>query len=481
MMRRFLLTAAAAFALAACCPSNVEISGGPAPVCPDVAEVTVPCNMVPLHFEVPGAGRLSVVYEAGGRSVKADGCLSAGAWKRLVRSASDGVVRVCVRARLDDGWKAWEPFNIYVSTDEIDPYVSYRLIEPGYEKWFEMGIYQRCLESWRETAILKNSQMKYGCINCHSYADRDPSRMLFHSRVECGGTYIVQDGSVEKLNTKTPETISALVYPQWHPSGRFVAFSNNLTKQNFHTTDPNRIEVFDSASDVVVYDVERKEIFSCPLLKAGTSFETFPTFSPDGRTLYFCTADSLAVPQRYSEVKYSLCSIAFDPSTRTFGSRVDTLYNARTGGRSASFPRVSPDGRFLMFTLSSYGNFSIWHKDADLAMICTDAGELRSVQLLNSGDVESYHCWSGNGRWVVFSSRRGDKLYTRLYVAHMDEDGVPSKPFLLPQKRTDHDADLMKSYNIPEFTSGPVRASGYKISRVARTGGGTDIKFVDLH
>ena len=88
-------------------------------------------------------------------------------------------------------------------------------------------------------------------------------------------------------------------------------------------------------------------------------FETFPTFSPDGKTLYFCTAEARPIPQEYSEVKYNLCSVSFDPVTRAFGAQVDTLYNAKSGGMSASFPRVSPDGRYLLYTLSGYGNFSI--------------------------------------------------------------------------------------------------------------------------
>ena len=243
--------------------------------------------------------------------------------------------------------------------------------------------------------------------------------------------------------------------------------------------DPNRIEVFDSASDVVVYDVEKYEIVSSPLLKAGSSFETFPTFSPDGRKLYFCTADSLAVPAEYDKVKYNVCVIDFDPDTRSFGSAVDTLYNARKGGLSASFPRVSPDGRFLLYTLSGYGNFSIWHKDADLAMASLSDGSAVDVKALNSADVESYHAWSGSGRWVVFSSRRDDKLYTRLYIAHIDENGVASKPFVVPQKSPWHDADLLKSYNIPEFIEGRVRTSAYRISRVAKKDPGIDLTFAD--
>lgn len=182
----------------------------------------------------------------------------------------------------------------------------------------------------------------YGCMNCHSFCGQNPEKMLFHLRSDYGGTYIIEEGQIKKLNTKTPQTISALVYPSWHPSGNFVAFSVNDTKQMFHTTDPNRVEVMDYASDVVIYDVKRKQIVSSPLLSSATAFETFPTFSPDGRTLYFCSADSVSIPGKYDQVKYSLCSIGFDADTRSFGSKADTLYNARRAGKASLSPAYRP-------------------------------------------------------------------------------------------------------------------------------------------
>lgn len=145
----------------------------------------------------------------------------------------------------------------------------------------------------------------------------------------------------------------------------------------------------------------------------------------------FCSAQAKEIPKDFKSVKYSLCSISFDPETRRFGHQVDTLYSSEqatvqiTGAehKSASFPRVSPDGKQLVFTLSEYGNFSIWHKDADLYRIDLDSGVMHRMDEVNSNDVESYHSWSSNSRWLVFSSRRIDGLYTRPYLVHIDENG----------------------------------------------------------
>lgn len=291
------------------------------------------------------------------------------------------------------------------------------------------------------------------------------------------GTMMIDGDKVEKLNTKTEQTISSLVYPSWHPSGKYVAFSVNDTKQSFHTNNKNRVEVFDLASDVVVYDVEKHEIVTTPTLFSQRAFETFPTFSADGKTLYFCSAVAAPMPLNYEEVKYSLCSLSFDPEKRTFGQTVDTLYNASTEGQSVSFPRVSPDGKYLLYTLSGYGNFSIWHKDADLYMINLADKSAKCLDAVNSDDVESYHSWSSNSRWFVFSSRRIDGLYTRPYIAYVDKSGNVCKPFLLPQKDVDFYHRFMKSYNIPEFITDKISFRSREIALKAQKDKGLDVKF----
>mgnify|MGYP001516765639 FL=1 len=86
------------------------------------------------------------------------------------------------------------------------------------------------------------------------------------------------------------------------------------------------------------------------------------------------------MPVRYKDVKYSLCSIAFHPEDGTFGDRIDTLISARTLDKSISFPKPSFDGKYLMFTLSDYGNFSIWHKEADLWLLDLKTGTYRNLE-----------------------------------------------------------------------------------------------------
>ena len=119
---------------------------------------------------------------------------------------------------------------------------------------------------------------------------------------------------------------------------------------------------------------------------------------------------------------------------------------------SISLPRVSPDGRWLMFAMANYGVFHIWHEDSDLYLLDLQDGSWRALDEINSTLPESYHSWSSTGEWVAFTSRRDDAHYTRVYFAHHNGDGTFSKPFALPMKNPRWSTFFMYSFNVPEFT-----------------------------
>ena len=77
----------------------------------------------------------------------------------------------------------------------------------------------------------------------------------------------------------------------------------------------------------------------------------------------------------------------------------------------------------------------------------------------------------------LFSSRRMDGLYTRPFIAYIDEKGQACKPFLLPQKDTDFYFRFMKSYNIPEFITGEVKRQGRTLAVKAKEDKGIDVRF----
>ena len=260
---------------------------------PDYADVTIPPHIAPLRFRLsePGDEAIAVLSCGNEKMITAastDGqfLFPEKEWNKLLDKAIGKDIDVKVYRREKNEWQSYPTFLWHVSADPIDEYLVYRLIEPGYELWNKMGIYQRHITDYEQTPIIENSLTNHNCMNCHSFCRQDPEKMLFHMRAELPGTYIINGKSVEKLDTKAGEKVQSLVYPSWHPSGNFVAFSVNNTRQAFHMNDKNRIEVYDLSSDVVVYDVNKHEVVTDSLIFSDKAFETFPTFSPDGKTMY---------------------------------------------------------------------------------------------------------------------------------------------------------------------------------------------------
>ena len=301
---------------------------------------------------------------------------------------------------------------------------------------------------------MENQLLKNNCVNCHSFNQNNPEKFLLHIRGSMGGTYFVDGKKIVKTDLKTKEMTSGAVYPSWHPGGRFVAFSSNNIVQSFHAAPEANIEVTDLASSLVIYDTEKNEMSSITEIDTVKYMETFPEWSPDGKYLYYCRAKQVIDSSDFKNIKYNLVRKSFDQESRSFG-KTEVVFNALAINKSVSFPRISPDGQFLVFTLHDYGNFSIWNKEADLYLLNLQDGRTDKMSI-NSNETESYHSWSSNGKWLVFSSKRGDGLTARPYFAYFDSPDQVGKPFVLPQKDPTLYKRLVKTFNKPEFVIGKI-------------------------
>ena len=454
---------------------------------PDYLGVTVPVNIAPLNFCMADETALlvdAVITDRNGNTLHSQGEESVDFdiddWHELLDKSRGDSLSVTVSAKYEDGWHTYSPFPVYVSPDSIDYGICYRLIEPGYEVWSKMGIYERDLSSFSERPLIENTQFG-GCVNCHSFNRGNPAALSLHIRGDHGATLLRKsDGSMAAYDTKTDQTIGLCVYPYWHPSGKYIAYSTNTTRQLFHAADSNRVEVFDEASDLQVYDVTKNELILSPLLRQEEVYETYPVFSADGRSLYFCAARHPSPitqhptpntqhpsPTTLDSIRYNLCRIDFNPATGDFGTRIDTIVNAEAQNKSVSFPRPSYDGRFLCYTLSDYGQFSIWHHEADLYLLDLSTGESRAMTKANSSDTESFHNWSTNSRWLVLSSRRDDGLFTRPYFCHVDARGNVGKAFMLPQRNPRrYYRERFLSFNVPDFIIAPTNFDSHEAARL---------------
>lgn len=467
MKKSVFLLGVALCGLSACTQYHQpDVQHGQQPVIfPDYADVTFPVNIAPPNFMVQeegeayqveigktGASR-EILIESNHSTIR----IPERKWKSLLQEAAGGNIYFRVSVRRAGKWELYADITDSISKHPIDPFLVYRLLYPGYELWNEMGIYQRDLTSYKQTPVAENRNFGKQCINCHSFSAHSPQTMMMHVRGKQGGTVIYRNGQVEKVNPRIENGKYGATYPSWHPSGNFIAFSANEIQQYFHSAGQKPIEVSDLASDLMVYDVQNHLSFTDSLVCGDEYMETFPTWSPDGKVLYFCRAKAFHPKEALDSVRYDLCRVQFDSENKRLHT-LECIYQASALQKSVSFPRISPDGRYLMFTQSDYGNFSIWHPESDLCLLDLSTGVVRSMQEINSDRVDSYHSWSSSGQWFVFSSKRMDGLWAHPYLSAFDpETGRAGKPFLLPQESPDFYEVFTYTFNLPELITEPIR------------------------
>ena len=394
---------------------------------PDYSSVTIPPNIAPLNFRINETAEKYVVrfYNSDGIEFKVsskDGSINIPEkkWHKLLSTSISKEFNIDIVVKKSQKWVKFNTITNYVAKDSIDKYLVYRLIDTEFETWNIIGIYQRNLENFKVTPLLLNRVSDGNCVNCHTFCRNSSKTMMIHMRGEHGGTIIYRNGKLSKINTKTSKTIANGMYPAWHPSGNYIAFSVNNIVQSYHAVPGRTVEVYDTLSNIVLYDVNKNVITSCKALSDPDHLETFPTWSPDGRYLYYCCAikNILKKPDYdnfmdvHSRIRYDLLRIAFDQENRTFGA-VDTVLTVSDTLCSISLPSVSPDGRYILFCKSKHGNLTIWQPESDLYLLDLSTGVVSKPDI-NSNSSESFHTWSSTGRWIVFSSRRDDRLlYTR--------------------------------------------------------------------
>jgi Periplasmic component of the Tol biopolymer transport system len=491
----FLFLAAALLLLSSCAnhpdvPSSSKEAKCLPAIFPDYCNVTVPYNIAPLNFMLPinefEACVARITTSDGQQQTYGDGVkvqIPEAEWHEMLNASKGKSIKVEVWGKKTGEWLSFNPFDIRVAEEPIDEYVSYRLIEPSYVAWEFMEIAQRNLTSFEETQIFNNEitsndRRRGQCINCHSYQNYKTDNMLFHVRLGNAGTVIVNDGKISRVNLKRDYTISSGVYPSWHPTAKLIAFSTNQTRQGFHTLNPNKIEVYDEASDLILYDVETDSVQV--VSNDSTLLEVYPTWSPDGKYLYYCKSVPLPEEMRdkdirttFPKVQYNLYRRSFDLATHGFGEE-ELVYDAAANDKSVTLPRVSPDGHYLLFALGQYGCFHIRHNDGDIVCMPLDQiGDgvdksspsfLDLTNLNSEGRPDSYPSWSSNGHWIMIASR-SDGTYCRVYFSYFN-NGKVEKAFLMPQEDPEYNTFLLKSYNRPEFMVEPVKISVDEFSKV---------------
>lgn len=452
-------------------PISYEQLNMAAPIYPDYRDITIPLNIAPLSFYLDDfCEEVEIKCNVEGKEIvnkRFDRIMnwSIDVWHKLLEHAykNGNEIEVSIAKKFHGKWLMYDKFTWKVD-GEIDSYLSYRLIEPGYELWNRMSIIERNLENFDVKPILSNTLTDGSCINCHESNVNNTKQFIIHSRGTVNGTLLVDGDQIIKLDPSSAKLVRGFTYPCWHPDGRYIAFSSNKTAQVFHANSKKQIEVYDFQADLILYDIKDNRVIEVAGATNSSAFENYPTWSRDGKRLFYCVADSVLLPDNYQDVRYKICAKTFDESNAQFSIQCDTIVGDSMS--SAVMPSLSPCGRYLLYSKLDYGCFPIWHKESDIVLFDLKTQTTLSAHL-NSPSAESYPSWSKSGEWIMFTSRREDELFTRVYFSHFDGTKC-SKPFLLPEEDLDIVYPNLKSYNVPQLRSESVEIAAHTLASKLR-------------
>jgi tetratricopeptide (TPR) repeat protein len=211
---------------------------------------------------------------------------------------------------------------------------------------------------------------------------------------------------------------------------------------------------------IAVYDRAAKKYYSLPGASDKHYVQSNPNWSPDNHEILFSRAnrymsskidnskslllnleDAEEFVTRHKEFKFDLYRLQFNEGR---GGNSVPVEGASNNGKSNFFARYSPDGKWVVFCQSE--NYMLLQHDSKLYIMPAGGGTPRLMNC-NTKNMNSWHSWSPNSKWLVFSSKnRGP--YTQLYLTHIDENGNDSPPVFLENMAFDK-----RAANIPEFLS----------------------------
>lgn len=449
-------------------------------ISPEYRNITIPPNISAMNFLVNDSAvkYFFKIWADNGNAIcrknktgKLE--LSNKQWKKLV--AKSNKIYTDIFLNKNNIWYKSKTIENCIVLDSIDTYLTYRYFLPSFQVVKGIGIYRRNLVNFKSRPLVK-TEYENLCFNCHVYAANDSRTAMFHVREsKIGGTIILNDDSIYKIKPKVASMLNNATYPAWHPSGKYIAFSANKVDQLFYASKLRR-DAYDVSSNLVIYDVDNNKMISDSTISGHDYLETYPCWDASGQYLYFCrtnynfhdSAKTIFDAVKYRNVLYDLMRLKFEPEKKHLGEPEYVLHASEIG-KSIVTPRISPDGKYLLFCALDYGNFPLFHKESDFWVLNLQNGNYRKLANINSPYAEGYHCWSKNSRWIVYSSRALDGVHSSIWIAYFDENGKAHKPFILPQKDPAYYQSFVKSFTFPELTINDANINMRKLYRVVNS------------
>ncbi|MFC1573914.1 hypothetical protein ACFL30_01890 [Candidatus Latescibacterota bacterium] len=307
------------------------------------------------------------------------------------------------------------------------------------------------------------------CANCHSFsADGSTLGMDIDGPAGDKGGYAIAkvssdmkitheniiswNYSYKKKYKSLKKTIGFL--SQISPSGKYAVTTLNESVFLSNFSDHKFIQVFYPTRGILgVYSSELDDIMMLPGADSPDYVHCDPTWTPDSKHIVFARSGAMdpniegrprpeyANDPNETPIQYDLYSIPFNSGS---GGKAVPIEGASHNGMSNTFPKVSPDGKWLVYVKCKNGQ--LMRPDSRLWIVPADGGEAREMKC-NTPLMNSWHSFSPNSRWLAFASK-GRTHYTRLYLTHIDEDGNDSPAIIV-----DNCTASNRAVNIPEFVN----------------------------
>ncbi len=366
--------------------------------------------------------------------------------------------------------------RIRTSTDEVKDSLFYREVplpflsavrDPSRIRWRFGSISSQSAPP----IVLENLPV---CGNCHSFSANGGVLGLDVDYGNDKGAYTVMPVGKEMVMNdsniitwadyrRDDDELTFGLLSQVSPDGRYVISTVKDRSVFVATPEIEFSQLFFPVKGIlVVYDRETKSFRALPGADDPEYVQSNPSWSPDGKYIVFARSkaykvsstvdknsvllDETDVPEFVTEKKpfrYDLYRIPFNDGN---GGVAQPLEGAANNGMSNYFAKYSPDGKWIVFCKAN--SYMLLQPDSELYIIPAEGGEARRLTY-NTSRMNSWHSWSSNSRWLVFSSKV-NRPYTQLLLTHIDDNGNDSPPVLL-ERFTAED----RAANIPEFVDLP--------------------------
>ena len=303
------------------------------------------------------------------------------------------------------------------------------------------------------------------CANCHSFSnDGKFLGMDMDGPAGDKGAYavapveprmVIGNKQVFSWNSFNPSRPTNGLFARVSPDGRYVITSVNESMFVTNYLDFRFLQTFYPTRGVLAYhERETGKIATLPGADDPRFVQCNPVWTPDGRTIVFIRATAMdpalkgpapqkALDPNEPQIKYDIYTIPFNDGR---GGEAKPLPGASANGRSNSFPKISPDGRWIVWVQSA--NALLMRPDSELYIMPLAGGAPRRMSC-NLSPMNSWHSFSPNGRWLVFSSK-AETPFTRMFLTHIDDRGDDSPAVLVPNSTAAN-----RAVNIPEFVNIP--------------------------